>query len=108
MAKLSLTDEEVEAVGKLLDRYLELPKDQQETILAHAHAFFTFVSTMRLDRIENSTQSLAESSAKMVSLTESLDRSSARVTTLTKLLAGLTVVLIAETAASILIYLRFH
>jgi hypothetical protein len=105
VAKLSLTDEQAEALGKLIDRYLALPKDQQDTILAHVHAFFTFVSTMRLDSIEDSTKSLANSSAQLVTLTKSLDSSSSRVAYLTALLGALTVILIAETA--VLIYL-FH
>ena len=102
VADPEITDPQVIAfLTKVAEAYAKLSPDEQRHILAHVDTFLNFLSTSSLEDIQKATESLSQSSGRLVSLTESLERSTTRMIWLTTALvieslaiAGLTLALL--------------
>ena len=93
--------EGVEFLKKIADAYGKLRAEEQRHILAHVDTFLNLLSTSSLGDIQLATDSLSQSSSRLVDLTQSLDRSTSRMIWLTAALviesfaiAGLTLALL--------------
>jgi hypothetical protein len=77
-----------------LEKWLTLPRETRQELVSYGNLFVTFLANVNLGGISDSTESLAQSSGRIETLTQ-------RVADLTKRFGWLTVFLIIETAALI-------
>jgi hypothetical protein len=93
----------VAAAKQFAEQLAAASREERQEAWAIISAGLALFSTLNLKSIADSTDSLANSSAKTVQLTKSLADSSSAVVRLTNRLNLLTAILIAETAALIVL-----
>lgn len=88
-------------ISQLFEKWKAMPRETRLELLSSANTAFALFSTINLNSISESTESLAKSSETLVGLTQALTTSSKDLVVFTKRLAWLTGFLIAETAVLI-------